>query len=211
MKKLTLKSRAKSKIALGAVLAMGLLSGHSYANGKGYANGHSYTNGRNHADSDRFVDVARVTKVTPLYTTVEREIPERQCWVEQVREEHPRRGHHKSATITIVGGIVGGAIGNAIGNDSGNKKVGTVVGSILGMSVGNDIGRHHRNHHDSGYSDVSYRDVERCEVRHRIETERELVGYNVTYRYRGRSYTTEMDHDPGKELRVAVNVRPMNY
>ena len=162
-----------------------------------------------HAGQDRFIDIARVTKVTPIYTTVQHKVPERECWIEQVREERPHRRHH-SATSTIVGGIVGGAIGNAVGAGSDNKKVGAVVGSILGMSVGNDIGRHHRRHHDR-HADVSYRDVERCEVRHRVETERKLVGYDVNYRYRGQRYSTQMDRDPGKQIRVAVNVSPVDY
>ena len=159
------------------------------------------------SDQERFIDVARVTKVTPISTTVTRDVPERECWGEQVREERPQRRHH-SATSTIVGGIIGGAIGNAVGAGSENKKVGAVVGSLLGASVGNDIGRPHRRHHDR-VSDVRYRDVERCEVRQRVESERQLVGYNVDYRYRGQHYSTRMDRDPGKQLRVAVNVSPV--
>lgn len=32
-----------------------------------------------------------------------------------------------------------------------------------------------------------------------------IMGYDVTYRYGGREYTTHMDHDPGARLRVRVN------
>lgn len=162
------------------------------------------------AGKGSFVDVAHVTKATPIYTTIERRVPERECWVEQVREEAPRH-RRNTATGTIVGGIIGGAIGNAVGAGSENKKVGAVVGTILGMSVGNDISRAHNRRYPAGYNEVSYRDVERCEVRHRIETEQELVGYDVTYRYKGRTYTTQMDHNPGRQLKVAVNIRPLEY
>ena len=31
-----------------------------------------------------------------------------------------------------------------------------------------------------------------------------IMGYEVTYRYGGREYTTRMDHDPGERLRVRV-------
>lgn len=167
----------------------------------------SFFNTEVSAGEERFFDVARVTQVTPVYTTVTRDIPERECWVEQVREEVPQR-RRNSATSTIVGGIVGGAIGNAVGAGSENKKVGAVVGSLLGMSVGNDIARHHRRHQDH-YSEVRYRDVERCEVKHRVESERKLVGYDVDYRYRGQHYSTQMDRHPGKQIRVAVDVRPV--
>lgn len=166
----------------------------------------SLVNAKAFSGQERFIDVARVTNVTPVYRTVTRNVPERECWVEEVREEVPHR-RHNSATSTIVGGIIGGAIGNAVGAGSENKKVGAVVGSLLGASVGNDIARHHRNHHRG--SEVRYRDVERCEVRQRVESERKLIGYNVDYRYRGQHYTTQMDHDPGKEIRVAVDVSPV--
>lgn len=161
------------------------------------------------AGPERFIDRARVTQVTPIYTTVTREVPERECWIEQVREEAPQR-RHNSATSTIVGGIIGGAIGNAVGAGSENKKVGAVVGSLLGMSVGNDIAKHHRGGQHR-HSEVRYRDVERCEVRHRVESERQLVGYDVDYRYQGQQYSTQMDRHPGKKIRVAVDVRPVGH
>lgn len=163
------------------------------------------------ANDGKFVDVARVTQVTPVYTTIERQVPQRECWVEQIREENPVHNGRRSATGTIVGGIIGGAIGNAVGAGSENKKVGAVVGSILGMSIGNDISREHHRQRHGGYTEINYRDVERCEVRYTTETEQELLGYDVTYRYRGHTYTTQMDRDPGKQIKVAIDVRPLSY
>jgi uncharacterized protein YcfJ len=32
-----------------------------------------------------------------------------------------------------------------------------------------------------------------------------VLGYEVTYRYGGREYTTRMDHDPGERMHVRVN------
>ena len=46
---------------------------------------------------------------------------------------------------------------------------------------------------------------ERCRtVTNWRDTDR-VLGYEVTYRYGGREYTTRMDHDPGNRLRVRVN------
>ena len=42
-------------------------------------------------------------------------------------------------------------------------------------------------------TETSYRDTDR------------VLGYEVTYRYGGREYTTRMDHDPGDRMRVRVN------
>ena len=156
------------------------------------------------SESNRFVDHARVVSATPIYKTYEHRVPRESCWMESVKEERPR---HRSATSTIVGGIIGGAIGNAVGAGDENKKVGAVVGSLLGMSIGNDIGRHHASHHN--HHRAQYKQVERCEVNYEIEREEKLTGYDVKYHYRGETYQTQMDHHPGKKIRVAVQIQPL--
>jgi len=54
-----------------------------------------------------------------------------------------------------------------------------------------------------------YRTVSGPEQRCRTETDwrstDRVLGYDVTYRYGGREYTTQMDHDPGDRMRVRVN------
>lgn len=160
------------------------------------------------AGPSRHEDYARVVSAEPVYETYERRVPREHCWVETVREEYTEPSH-SSATPTLVGGIVGGAIGNAVGRGGDNKKIGAVVGSLLGMSVGHDIGKKRRS---ANRTEVSYRDVERCETRYRTHTEQELVGYDVVYKYRGNTYTTFTDRAPGDRIRVAVEVTPVsNY
>ena len=57
---------------------------------------------------------------------------------------------------------------------------------------------------DGGYRKISD-GGERCRtVTNWRDTDR-VLGYEVTYRYGGREYTTRMDHDPGDRLRVRVN------
>jgi len=54
-----------------------------------------------------------------------------------------------------------------------------------------------------------YENISGAEQRCRTETNwrstDRVLGYDVTYRYGGREYTTQMDHDPGDRLRVRVN------
>ena len=38
--------------------------------------------------------------------------------------------------------------------------------------------------------------------------EERVVGYDVAYRYNGRTYETRTDYDPGPSLRVRVDVAP---
>ena len=157
------------------------------------------------ADRDQFYDYARVLSSEPIYETFEHRIPQESCWIETVREERPKRG--RSHTPTIVGGIIGGAIGNAVGSGDKNKKIGAVVGSVLGMSIGSDISRKHGRDN----IDIQYRDVERCETHYNIQRESKLTGYDVTYKYRGNIYTTSMSNEPGKRIKVAVSVQPIDY
>lgn len=144
---------------------------------------------------------ARVVSSEPIYETVSYSVPVEQCRDETVAHHEPRA---RSATAPIVGAIIGGALGNAVGHKKRNKQVGTVVGAVLGGSIGADIGRRQR-----GYDDVYYSTRQVCSVVHERHSEERLVGYLVTYRYGGETYTTEMDHNPGDRLRVRVDVTPV--
>ena len=51
--------------------------------------------------------------------------------------------------------------------------------------------------------------VQRCRtVSDNYQSEPEVVGYDVTYRYAGQTYRTTTPYHPGKTIRVAVSVRP---
>jgi hypothetical protein len=67
-------------------------------------------------------------------------------------------------------------------NDGGPDRV-TVSGGYQKINDGGERCR----------TETSWRDTDR------------VLGYEVTYRYGGREYTTRMDHDPGNRLRVRVN------
>lgn len=140
-------------------------------------------------------DKARVTHVEPIYRTVTVTHPERECW------DEPRRHHsdHQSYTSTIAGGLIGGVIGNQFGGGNGNTAM-TIAGTLLGGSVGRDMGNHYR--------DVDYGYREQCQVVDRHYREQRIDGYEVSYRYHGRMYTTVMDHHPGNFIPVDVHVEP---
>lgn len=146
---------------------------------------------------------ADVIESRPVYENVETLVPERLCRIEQVREETVTPGRN-SAGGTLVGGVVGGALGHSVGHGDSNQKIGTAVGALLGAAVGNRIAGQtpDRTH-------VTYRDVERCEFRERLEVHEELVGYKVTYRYDGQEFTTRTRSDPGNRIRLAIQVTPV--
>lgn len=146
-------------------------------------------------------DYARVTRVVPLYEQVAHQRPEQQCRVETVAYEASPQ--HHSATGTIVGTLVGAAIGHQIGHDKDGKRVGRIAGAVLGASIGHDA--------SAARSDgrVEYRDEERCETTYTTYYEQQLVGYDVAYRYQGRTYHARTDRDPGPQIQVAVSVSPV--
>jgi uncharacterized protein YcfJ len=57
--------------------------------------------------------------------------------------------------------------------------------------------------------DGQYRTVsgpeQHCRAQTDLRTTDNVLGYEVTYRYGGREYTTRMDHDPGDRMRIRVN------
>lgn len=145
-----------------------------------------------------FRDKARVVDVTPIMEIVEVPTERRDCWTEEVHGTHSGN----SGAGMIVGGIIGGVIGNQIGRGDG-RKVATVAGTVIGAAVGADADRHSRS--------VPYSNTEHhCQVRTDYVQEERLRGYQVTYRYHGETFTTEMDHHPGKFIPVRVHVTPVD-
>ncbi len=146
-------------------------------------------------------DFAKVTAVTPIYEQVRVSSPRRECWDEEVTTYVDN--HRRSATPVILGGIIGGVIGNQIGDGRG-RKLATVAGTLLGASIGSDSARA-----QAAAAQPYTTTAERCRVSEQYYTEERVIGYDVQYRYRGRTYETRMDSHPGERLPVRVTVTPL--
>ena len=161
------------------------------------------------AQAGSSVDSARVVGVEPIFETVRYAVPREQCHTERV----PLHRHRASVTGPILGAIIGGAIGNAVGHKKKNKQVGTAVGAVLGGSIGYDIARRNAAYTDAAFSgrmmNTGYRTRQVCEIVDDYTSEERLLGYHVTYRYAGETYTTRMDEHPGDAIRVRVRVTPI--
>jgi uncharacterized protein YcfJ len=155
-------------------------------------------------DSNRESDYARVIDVEPIVRRVRVTTPDRECWNE-TQEIYPSRPS-SAAGSAILGTLIGGVIGHQIGHGHRDGRVATVGGAIVGAAIGNQIGaqRDARN----GQVIPVERTVERCNVVYRDDYEERVDGYRVTYVYNGREYSTRMPYDPGRRIRVDVNVRP---
>lgn len=133
---------------------------------------------------------AQVVEVKPIIEVVQIPTERRECWTEEVSGTRTRHSH----SGTLVGGILGGVIGHHIGKGDGAA---TAAGTIIGAAVGHDADR-------DGYKEPYHHTERRCEVREEYYEEERVSGYRVTYRFNGSDYTTRMDHDPGRFVRLRI-------
>jgi uncharacterized protein YcfJ len=141
-------------------------------------------------------DYAKVISTKPVVRYITVRTPVRECW--QETEYYTRyESRHGSAGRTIAGAVIGGVIGHQFGSGRGNDAA-TVAGSMIGAAIGH-----------GPVKPVEYaRPVERCETRYQSRQEQRIDGYDVVYRYHGQKYSTRMPYDPGKRIKVRVDIRP---
>lgn len=127
-----------------------------------------------------------------------------------------RRGDGSEAAAGLVGGLIGGLVGHQFGGGNGKKAL-TIVGAALGASIAQDHVRrsrdqdHYGDRYDDGFRNGGARYGTGRVTRHCRETVetrrvRGVQGYDVTYRYQGRTFNKWMDEHPGDRVRVHVDV-----
>ncbi len=149
-----------------------------------------------------FHEFARVVDVRPIYREVEISTPVRECREQPVY--HTRYEGHKSAGGMLAGGLIGGIIGHQFGSGRGNK-VATAVGTLIGAQIGHDA----VNGHAGQYSETVTGYTEHCNTRHQVSYQQVVDGYDVSYMYQGRRYRIEMPYDPGKRIKMRIQVTPV--
>ncbi|MDR3390275.1 MAG: glycine zipper 2TM domain-containing protein [Sulfuriferula sp.] len=138
-----------------------------------------------------FTDRAEVMSATPIYQQVND--PRRECTTETVT---PAASQEHGYGGAVLGGLVGGLLGSTVGQGNGRiaaAAVGAATGAVVGDKVSNS---------NSGYNQPQQ--VEHCVNRDHFH--QELSGYNVVYRYQGRTMTATLPQDPGKYVKLDVSV-----
>ena len=162
--------------------------------------------------AESFMDRARVVSVRPISENIP--VSREECWNDRVRTYEERRVTRSDtgAAIgpgTVLGAVIGGVVGHQFGNSSGGRDRGTAAGAVVGGLIGNQVDRDQgRPGYGERVTEIDRvpveRNVERCRT---VEEMREArVGYDVRYAYGGREFQTRLDRDPGRFLRVNVNV-----
>jgi uncharacterized protein YcfJ len=149
------------------------------------------------AQAAEFEEFGRVTRVTPQVEQINR--PRQDCRTEYVQV--PQQQQPRSMGGSIVGGIAGALLGNQVGGGSG-RSVATAAGAITGAVVGDRIDNN-GNQYGGGVQEQA---VRQCRTVDHWESRNN--GYEVTYDFQGRSYTSMMSHDPGRRVRLRVSVEP---
>jgi uncharacterized protein YcfJ len=103
---------------------------------------------------------------------------------------------------TVLGGIVGAALGSKVGGGSARYAT-AAVGSMVGGMAGREI--YESTQRPRQEASVTVCDPVDNDAHRTVEDD--VAGYDVTYRYGGREYTTRTDHHPGDRIRVRVDVR----
>jgi uncharacterized protein YcfJ len=144
-----------------------------------------------------FEDFGRVVRVQPRVEQIR--TPREECRTEYVQVPVQQQ---RGAGGGIIGGVVGGLLGNQVGSGSG-RVAATAAGAIAGAMIGD---RAENNNRPQGVQEQA---VRQCRVVDAYESR--TAGYDVTYEYRGQTYNTLMNRDPGNRVRLRVSVQPVDY
>ncbi|ULQ45805.1 glycine zipper 2TM domain-containing protein [Flagellatimonas centrodinii] len=154
-------------------------------------------------------EYAQVIETRPVYQQVQVSQPRQECWQEPVAYRGGNSGNYwftDGVAGSVVGAIAGGVAGHQFGKGRG-KDAATALGAIIGAGVGQRVVNSRAPRYDgngNGYET-------RCRTLSNSYYEQRLDGYDVTYRYQGRTYSTRMPYDPGARLPINVHVEPVRY
>jgi uncharacterized protein YcfJ len=151
------------------------------------------------AQAGDFEDFGRVVRVQPRVEQVR--TPRQECRTDYVQAPvQQQRGSGGS----VVGGIAGALLGSQVGGGNG-KVAAAAAGAIAGAVVGDRVENDGRNYNGQ----VQEQAVRQCRTVESVESRN--AGYEVTYEYRGHTYTEVMNRDPGERIRLHVSVEPLRY
>jgi uncharacterized protein YcfJ len=137
----------------------------------------------------------KVHRSTPIYTTIEEEIPHEKCY--DVKEEVRSGGGVNEIVGAVAGGALGGVIGHQFGGGSG-KTAATVGGAVLGTIAGQKAAGSYGSN-----GKTTYQVVRKCETHHTIESRKVLSGYRNVAKIKDKEIVVESE-SPLKHIPITV-------
>ncbi len=159
-----------------------------------------YNDTANVSEFNDFTVKAKVISVQPIFKYVTINTPTEHCYKERVTYTDYHDGDRSGRML--LGGLIGGVIGNNIGHGK-SRKARAVVGALIGSQIGSSFADKH------AYSEQHVGYERRCEVQNVSETRKQVDGYEVSYKFRGRIFTTRMPYHPGRRIKLNVSVSPV--
>jgi uncharacterized protein YcfJ len=148
---------------------------------------------------------ARVIEVEPVYRYLSISAPREVC-------SAPIRYRARRSGGAITGAIIGGTLGHVIGKNSPKGQAATLVGVVIGSVIGHKLAeRHNKPDYPSNHYSTRHEQqhcVTRYEPRRKVK---QLEGYDVTYRFRGKHVQIFMQAHPGKRIYVATRHHSQQY
>lgn len=144
-----------------------------------------------------FDDTARVRSVEPRYESIS--VPRQECTSQWINET--RRTGERNYGGAMLGGLAGGVLGHQIGRGNG-RDAATAAAAVIGAIAGDRLANRDR----SDQFEVVPREIRSCRTVNDIQNR--IVGYQVSYEYRGQQFATVMREEPGAYLKVRVLVEP---
>jgi uncharacterized protein YcfJ len=142
-----------------------------------------------------FEDFGRVVNVRPMVEQVNQ--PREECHTEYVPVH---RQQQRNVGGSIIGGIAGGLLGNQVGGGNG-RTAATAAGAIAGAITGDRL-----ENNGQGQQQPAEEAIRQCRTVDHWENRSN--GFNVTYEYHGRNFTSVLPYDPGQRVRLHVAVTP---
>lgn len=139
------------------------------------------------AFNPKYADVVAVKEITRTIET-----PRQECRDVLVQQRAPTADPNR-LTGSVIGGVAGGVLGHQIGRGSANT-VATIVGAAGGALVGNQVQGSMQK------SDVVTTTKRKCTTVY--DKSEQVVGYDVTYRLKGKEAVVRTTFPPGATLPV---------
>ncbi len=152
---------------------------------------------------------ADVLSVEPIISSYDRPVSNQECYQQPVVYREPARyqSARRDRAPAVLGAIVGGVIGNQFGGGHG-RDAATAAGALLGYHAVRDDQRRYGGGYVSGGREYT-RYENRCTTQTDYVRDETVTGYDVTYRFGGKTYRTTTDYNPGNRIQVEVDVRPV--
>ncbi len=142
------------------------------------------------SQADSYIKRAKVVSSSPIYERVKVSEPREIC--------HYQSSYKRQHSDPAAGAIVGGTLGAILTGPRASAET-RVAGAIVGGVLGAQLSGHKGNHWKEDKRKV-------CRTEYDYHYERQLIGYDVSYKYGGEVYFARMPYDPGRFVRVRVEV-----